>query len=159
MQGNPGMCTLKDQHKGRKAFWLLTLTLLPLIACMPRKGIQPRELLTLPPQPPRFLENITLPVAASLHRIEIRTREPRHLHREHEIYGVLISGEGVLWLGTTWIPLKPGDPFTIPKNTPHAFICTGREPAHAWVLFVPPWDGKDRVPLPETLEREEEPGN
>jgi mannose-6-phosphate isomerase-like protein (cupin superfamily) len=35
----------------------------------------------------------------------------------------------------------------VPRDTPHYFVNTDAEPAVAFVIFTPPYDGKGQVPV------------
>jgi mannose-6-phosphate isomerase-like protein (cupin superfamily) len=111
--------------------------------------LSPKELLSIPPTLPTVLETVVLPQGVSLHRIQVTAREELHLHKERDLYGIVISGGGILWIGNEYRPVKEGELFFIPKGTPHAFINPSSSPSLLWVLFTPPYDGKDRIPLPE----------
>jgi mannose-6-phosphate isomerase-like protein (cupin superfamily) len=50
-------------------------------------------------------------------------------------------------MGQSRFDLTAGDVFFIPRNTPHYFVNTSPEPAAAFVVFSPPFDGKDTVPV------------
>jgi quercetin dioxygenase-like cupin family protein len=84
----------------------------------------------------------------SVHRVRIYTREEPHIHAKHDSTVVLQSGGGVLHLDGTPVPMATGDHVTIPRNMPHYFIHTASTPySEALVVFSPPFDGKDRIPV------------
>ncbi len=83
----------------------------------------------------------------SAHLVWIKDREKLHLHASHEGTLLLLQGRGVLHLGNQKISLKPGDLTSIPQNTPHFFKNESDEPVAAYVLFAPPMDSPDYVPV------------
>jgi mannose-6-phosphate isomerase-like protein (cupin superfamily) len=85
--------------------------------------------------------------AASHHIVQVRDREAPHIHREHDGTVVLLRGQGFLMMGQSRLDLTSGDVVFIPRNTPHYFVNTSPEPAAAFVVFSPPFDGKDIVPV------------
>jgi mannose-6-phosphate isomerase-like protein (cupin superfamily) len=83
--------------------------------------------------------------AASHHIVQVRDREAPHVHRQHDGTVFMVRGQGYLILGQSRLDLGTGDVFSIPRNTPHYFVNTSPEPAAAFVVFSPPFDGKDTV--------------
>jgi len=43
--------------------------------------------------------------------------------------------------------LGVGDIVHIPRGAPHYFVNTAAEPTVAFVIFSPPFDGKDNIPV------------
>jgi len=85
--------------------------------------------------------------AASHHVVQIRDREVPHLHKLHDATVMMLKGQGYLILETRRIELTGGDVVYIPRGAVHAFTNTGREPAVAFAIYSPPFDGKDIVPV------------
>jgi quercetin dioxygenase-like cupin family protein len=75
----------------------------------------------------------------------VRTEEKPHYHRFHDLTVTVIRGEGVLNVGTRAIRMKEGDVAHVHRGTAHFFRNTGKEPAAAFVVFSPPFDGRDTV--------------
>jgi mannose-6-phosphate isomerase-like protein (cupin superfamily) len=48
------------------------------------------------------------------------TATPLHLHMRYEERLFVLEGESTLWIGPDMVPLRPGDYYAIPLNTPHA---------------------------------------
>ena len=44
----------------------------------------------------------------------------RHVHLTHDEVGYVLAGSGSVTVGETTRPVKPGDVWVIPANTPHA---------------------------------------
>ena len=77
--------------------------------------------------------------------IQIRDREKPHIHETHDLTVVVKCGKGILNLGKDKLPMKSGDIAFIPKGAFHYFVNTGSEPAVAYVIFNPSYDGKDMI--------------
>lgn len=82
---------------------------------------------------------------ASTHVVQIRNREPLHIHVEHDLDITLRRGRGTLIFGDQRIKLRMGDFFKIPRGVAHAFINDGVRPAVAYAEFSPPFDGVDSL--------------
>jgi mannose-6-phosphate isomerase-like protein (cupin superfamily) len=83
----------------------------------------------------------------SHHIIQIRDREVLHLHKIHDGTVVVISGRGYLMMNDKRIGLSAGDVVYIPRGAAHFYVNTGIEPTIAFIVFSPPFDGKDNVPV------------
>ena len=73
-----------------------------------------------------------------------------HIHVTHDEIGYVLAGSGSVTIGSDTFPVKPGDVWVIPSNTPHSAEF-GDEPVR--VLFVSSPiddpDNQDRVWLDE----------
>ena len=58
----------------------------------------------------------------------------------------MVKGGGYLMMETRRIDLSVGDIVYIPRGTVHYFVNTASEPTVAFVVFSPPFDGKDTAP-------------
>ncbi len=98
---------------------------------------------------------------ASVNLVRATARLPLHLHAARAETVFVYQGEGSCRVGdaaggeTAW-PAKPGAIFHIPETRPHAYehqaILRGGidgPPTRAISIFAPPFDGKDRVPVPD----------
>lgn len=83
----------------------------------------------------------------SFHLVQIRTREMPHRHLEHDLAVTVLRGEGVLHVGERSLPMQPGDVAVVQRGEAHWFENRGDEVSAAFVVFTPPYDGKDNVPL------------
>ena len=83
---------------------------------------------------------------ASHHIVQIRDRESPHLHNVHDGTVMLVRGRGYLMMDTRRITLTAGDIAHIPRGVPHYYVNTDLEPTVAFVIFAPPFDGKDNFP-------------
>ncbi|OGV98958.1 MAG: hypothetical protein A3I04_05600 [Nitrospinae bacterium RIFCSPLOWO2_02_FULL_39_110] len=75
--------------------------------------------------------------------IQIKDREKPHIHETHDLTVIVKKGKGILNLGADKLSMQGGDIAFIPRGTLHYFVNTGREPAIAYVIFNPTYDGKD----------------
>ncbi len=95
------------------------------------------------------LEEISRGETSSTHLVVIRRREPLHVHAQHDLIAIVLRGEGTLTMGERPLEVRPGAILTIPRGVPHSFLNKSNEPAIAYAVFTPPFDGKDMVPLQE----------
>ena len=93
------------------------------------------------------LEELSRGETASAHIVQIREQEPLHVHESHDATAIMLKGRGILWIGDRKLQLKPGSIVTIPRGVPHSFTNQSPEPAVAYVMFNPAFDGKDFVPV------------
>ena len=83
--------------------------------------------------------------AGSHHAVSIRTSETPHRHDRHDLFVVVLSGHGRWLLGERSEPVGQGSVLHVPRGTVHAFTNESDEPALAYALYTPPFDGTDRV--------------
>ncbi len=83
--------------------------------------------------------------AASYHLVQVRTQEALHIHRYHDATATVLSGKGLLKIGRHTHEMREGDVTTIPRKHTHGYINQSKEPSVLYVVFSPPFDGKDRV--------------
>ncbi len=86
---------------------------------------------------------------SSSHIVQIRKAEALHVHEHHDLIAVIQKGHGVLRMGSREMRAAPGSVFSIPRGVPHSFVNESEEPAVAFVVFTPAFDGQDTIPLPE----------
>ena len=84
--------------------------------------------------------------SCSYHLVQIRDREQPHVHAVHDLAVTVLRGTGRLYIRGEPRVMRPGDVAVVPHATPHYFVNTGADPAAAFVVFAPPYDGKDQVP-------------
>jgi mannose-6-phosphate isomerase-like protein (cupin superfamily) len=82
----------------------------------------------------------------SHHLVQVRDREKPHIHKIHDGTVVMVKGHGYLMIENRRIDLSVGDIVYIPRGAVHYFVNTASEPTVAFVVFSPPFDGKDTVP-------------
>jgi mannose-6-phosphate isomerase-like protein (cupin superfamily) len=83
----------------------------------------------------------------SHHVVQVRDREKPHMHKFHDGTVMMVKGRGYLMMDNRRIDLSAGDIVYIPRGAVHYFVNTAGEPAVAFVIFSPPFDGKDTVPV------------
>ncbi len=93
----------------------------------------------------------------SHHIVVVRTEETPHYHRFHDLTVAVLRGEGILNVEQRKISLKAGDVVHINRGTPHFFRNTGSEPSVAFVVFSPPFDGRDTVAAETKEEKKQSP--
>jgi len=81
----------------------------------------------------------------SHHVVQVRDREPPHIHKVHDLTVTVMRGQGYLVLGTRRIDLTVGDVVFIPSGAVHYFVNTDSQPSVALAVFSPPFDGKDNI--------------
>ena len=82
---------------------------------------------------------------ASHHAVGIRHGETLHRHDRHELLVVMVEGHGTMQIGREIRTVGEGSVLYVPRGTVHAFTNASGAPATAYVLYWPPYDGKDRV--------------
>lgn len=105
-------------------------------------------------------ENLLITPRFSMHLLQFRTAEQRHIHRRHDLTFVVVRGAGEVWVADRRFSAAPGDVFHIPRGTPHYCVNTGDTPLAAVLTFTPPYDRRDSIPVPRgarSYEREGEP--
>jgi mannose-6-phosphate isomerase-like protein (cupin superfamily) len=84
---------------------------------------------------------------ASHHMVQIRDRESPHMHKAHDATVIMVRGRGYLVMDGRSITLAAGDIAHIPRGIPHYYVNTDLKPTVALVIFAPPFDGKDNIPV------------
>ena len=84
----------------------------------------------------------------SQHLVAIRTAEVPHRHDRHDLLVVMLRGHGRMRIGSEERPVGDGSILYIPRGAIHAFRNEAPEPAVAFAIYVPPFDGRDRVETP-----------
>ncbi len=83
--------------------------------------------------------------ATSHHVVSIREAEVPHRHDRHDLLVVLLEGYGSMRLGDEVRAVGVGSILYIPRGTPHGFANHGVAPAVAYAVYLPAFDGADRV--------------
>jgi mannose-6-phosphate isomerase-like protein (cupin superfamily) len=82
----------------------------------------------------------------SHHLVWIRDREAPHRHERHDLVVVMLRGHGAMRLGDEERAVGEGSILYVPRGTVHAFRNASPEPAAAYAVYSPAFDGADRVP-------------
>jgi len=69
--------------------------------------------------------------------VEPNVPTPPHSH-PHEQMGIVLEGEGTLYIGDESMHIVKGTSFWVPPNAPHNFDATGSGPAVLVECFAPP---------------------
>ncbi len=91
-------------------------------------------------------KNLIVSESISFHVVWISSAEKPHIHKEHDLIVFLIYGSGEFHVGDKVFRMKRGDSAYVPRGTPHWFKNISKT-AIAYVIFIPPFDGKDNIPL------------
>lgn len=81
----------------------------------------------------------------SHHLAVVRDAEAPHYHRFHDLTVSVLRGEGVIDIEGKRFAMKAGDVVHVQRGIRHYFRNTGKDPAAAFVIFSPPYDGRDTV--------------
>ena len=93
------------------------------------------------------LETLAQNELSSHHLVVIKRAEPLHYHAAHDGWAVVLKGEGQFILGDRTFEIHPGSSVYIPRGIRHRAIRRGKDAIAAFVIFTPPYDGKDTVPV------------
>lgn len=85
----------------------------------------------------------------SHHLVALRNAESLHRHDRHSLVVVLLRGHGTMRIGKERKVVGQGSTLYVPRGTAHAFHNEAPEPAVAYVVYAPPYDGEDRIPAAE----------
>lgn len=77
--------------------------------------------------------------------VQIRDREPPHIHADSDITVWLLRGNGVLHVAGKEHPVKAGDVLHIPRDVVHHYVNRGFEIGAALVIYSPAPGPDDRV--------------
>ncbi len=91
------------------------------------------------------VQEIARDTTSSHHVVAIRDREIPHRHDRHDLLVVMLRGHGGMRIGDEERPVGEGSILWIPRGTPHAFRNASGTPAIAYAVYLPPFDGSDRV--------------
>jgi quercetin dioxygenase-like cupin family protein len=86
---------------------------------------------------------------ASYHVVQVLGSERPHRHLMHDLTVFVLRGRGVLTRAGGPTPLASGDAAVVLRGEPHWFASAGAFPAVALVVFTPPLDAPDAVPVEE----------
>ncbi|MEM7409593.1 MAG: cupin domain-containing protein [Myxococcota bacterium] len=90
----------------------------------------------------------------SQHLVAIRTQEIPHRHDRHDLFVVMVRGHGTWRVGDETQPVGENSILYVPRGTVHAFSNQAQLPAIAYAVYVPPFDGEDRVEVPDPASEE-----
>lgn len=103
------------------------------------KIVRPGEHPTLETVRGRHGEIIIVGEKAMMMRLTVEPGVPTPPHSHpHEQMGLVVRGEGDLYVGDEKVHVEEGTSFWVPPNVPHNFDATGDEPAVLVECFSPP---------------------
>jgi mannose-6-phosphate isomerase-like protein (cupin superfamily) len=77
--------------------------------------------------------------------IFVKESVPTHKHQYHSETVVVLSGTGMMTLGSEYFEIKEGDVIFIPANTWHDVKVTSITPLKVLSIQAPRFDGTDRI--------------
>jgi mannose-6-phosphate isomerase-like protein (cupin superfamily) len=83
----------------------------------------------------------------SHHVAALRGAEAPHRHDRHDLVVVMLRGHGAMRLGDEERAVGEGSILYVPRGTVHAFRNASPQPAAAYAVYTPAFDGVDRVPV------------
>mgnify|MGYP001561423496 FL=1 len=81
--------------------------------------------------------------------VQVRDREPAHVHTDSDISVWLLRGNGVMHIGGKEHPVKTGDVIHVPRDVVHYYVNRGSETGAALVIYSPAPGPDDRVLIRE----------
>ena len=114
--------------------------MLPLATLADRVTLAPSEEL-------RVVE-LARDASTSQHLVAIRGQEIPHRHDHHDLLVVMLRGHGRMRIGADERAVGEGSILYVPRGSVHAFRNESAEPAVAYAVYLPPFDGRDRVTAP-----------
>lgn len=77
--------------------------------------------------------------------VQVRDREPAHVHTDADITVWLLRGNGVMHIAGREHPVKAGDVIHVPRDVVHYYVNQGPEVGAALVVYSPAPGPDDRV--------------
>lgn len=99
---------------------------------------------TLAPDEDFRVAELARDARTSHHLVWIRHGEVPHRHDRHDLLVVVLRGHGFMRLGDEERAVGEGSVLYVPRTTVHAFRNASAEPAAAYAIYLPPFDGADR---------------
>ena len=81
---------------------------------------------------------------ASCHVVLLNGAEKPHYHESHDHVVFILSGSSRIHIADRIYDLNPGDVIIVKRGVVHWAENTGPEAAEAFVVFTPPFKGRDR---------------
>lgn len=130
-----------------------------MVGCSSTQPPRGRVITTLPePINPLWTEaELAKPIAVrrlrataetSISLIRLAGAEQPHIHKDHDLVVVLLSGSARLHLGDRVVDVRVGDVMEIPRGVVHWAENTGADASEVYAVFSPPYDGRDNLPVP-----------
>jgi mannose-6-phosphate isomerase-like protein (cupin superfamily) len=84
---------------------------------------------------------------SSQHVVRLKGAEKPHVHDRHDLVVTLLSGRVRMHIGDQDFLMDPGDVADVPHGTTHWAENISRGFSEAYVVFAPPFDGRDTRPV------------
>jgi quercetin dioxygenase-like cupin family protein len=139
----------------------LLACLVALVGCTasPQPQARGRVITTLPdPVDPLWTpDELAKPIAVrplrrtaetSVSLIRLAGAEQPHIHKDHDLVVILLTGSARLHLGGRTVAVRAGDVMEIPRGVVHWAENTGPGASEVYAVFSPPFDGRDNLPVP-----------
>jgi mannose-6-phosphate isomerase-like protein (cupin superfamily) len=82
---------------------------------------------------------------SSHHIVALRAREPLHRHEVHDLLVVVLKGHGSMRIGDEERAIGERSIVFVPRGAVHAMVNLSGEPLTGYAVFMPAFDGQDRV--------------
>lgn len=136
----------------------LILLSLALIGCGSSPSPRGRVITTLPDpinplwtpaeqEKPIAVRRLRSTAEVSVSLIRLAGAEQPHIHKDHDLVVVMLTGQARLHLGNRTVDVRPGDVMEIPRGVVHWAQNTGPEASEVYAIFSPPYDGRDNLPV------------
>lgn len=79
----------------------------------------------------------------SAHALRVNGRTDSRVHDSHDLTVMVLAGTADVRLGGKWHSVVQGDIVEIPRGSIYLFDRTGGLPAEFYLIYYPPYDGKD----------------
>lgn len=83
----------------------------------------------------------------SFHLVRLLGAEAPHVHDRHDASVTMLSGKAKIHYPQKTFEVKKGDIIHIPRGMPHWAENVNGNASEAYVIFSPPFDGKDYRPV------------
>jgi len=131
----------------------------PVFASADRLAIAPTaiEVLLKEHPCPADRDVLALPLGDTEHQsiflMQLRKREPRHVHVLHDLTVFIVKGTGAIMIRDgdedRHFSAEPGGVFHIPRGVVHYAVANPPNPLVGVAVFSPRYDGRDNVPVKE----------
>ena len=79
----------------------------------------------------------------STHAMRLVGRSDSRVHDQHDMTVVMLAGRADVRMAGKWHTAGSGDIIEIPRGSIYQFDQLGSEPVECYVIYYPPYDGKD----------------
>lgn len=90
------------------------------------------------------VKTLTKTAETSTHLLALKGKEKPHVHDTHDLTAIVLSGKVNIHFKDRTQEMTTGDVVSIPRGTFHWAENICEEQSQIYVIFNPPFDGKDR---------------